>query len=84
MDLVAGLVLLIGVLFGGEAQEPGAEIEKQFEVGARPIGVVDESGFFVPLLPGYREDFIPHVDRETAERALAADEISKALLIGRD
>lgn len=82
---VLGLVaLLFGAFFGGQAQQIGDFFERQFEIGDRPIGVVDHSGVFSPILPQYREDFVPYQSEADAERAVRDEEISKALVIGEE
>jgi ABC-2 type transport system permease protein len=78
------VTLLIGTLFAGQARQLGAFFEKQFEVGDKAIGVVDETGYFSPLLPKYQEDFVPYASEKEAESALQAEEVSKVLLIGED
>ncbi len=78
------ITLLFGTLFAGQARQIGAFIEKQFEVGDKPIGVVDKTDYFTPILPGFREDFIAHDSEEAAETALKAEEISKVLVIEED
>ncbi|MEA3341181.1 MAG: ABC transporter permease, partial [Chloroflexota bacterium] len=82
---VLGLVvLLFGVFFTGQARQIGAYLEQQFEVGDKAIGVVDESGYFSPILPEYREDFVPFESEAEAEAALQAEEVSKVMLVGED
>ncbi|MBE9472284.1 MAG: hypothetical protein IMY75_09290, partial [Chloroflexi bacterium] len=82
---VLGLaVLLFGAFFGGQARQLGAFFEKQFDVGDKAIGVVDESGYFSLILPAYQEDFVPYGSEEEAETALMAEEVSKVLVIGGD
>ncbi len=77
-------VLLFGAFFGGQARQLGAFFEKQFDVGDKAIGVVDESGYFSLILPAYQEDFVPYGSEEEAETALMAEEVSKVLVIGGD
>lgn len=76
--------LLFGTLFAGQARQIGDFIAQQFEVGDKPIGVVDDSGYFSPILPDYEDDFVAYESEEAATEALKADEISKAMLIGED
>jgi len=78
------VVLLFGAFFAGQAQQLGAFFERQFEVGDKPIGVVDGAGTFSPILPEYREDFVPFGSEAEAEAALLAEEVSKVLVIGED
>ena len=78
------IVLLFGAFFAGQAQKLGAFFERQFEVGDAPIGVVDGSGYFSPILPAYQMDFIAYGNEEEAEVALRAEDISKVLVINAD
>lgn len=77
-------VLLFGAFFSGQARQLGAFFEKQFDTGDKPIGVVDESGYFDPILPQYRDDFVPYSSQADAEAGLQADQVSRVLLIGGD
>ena len=82
---VMGIVtLLFGAFFAGQARQLGAFFEQQFEVGDAPIGVVDGSGLFSPIMADYAEDFVPYGSQAEAEAALEAKDISKALVIGAD
>jgi len=78
------LLLLLGSLFAGQVRQLGAFFEQQFEVGDKPIGVVDRSGYFSPILPQYRENFVSYRSETEAEEALKAKHISKVLAIGED
>jgi ABC-2 type transport system permease protein len=78
------VTLLIGALFAGQAMQALESFAQQFDIGDKPIGVVDESGAFSPILPEYQRDFIPYESEKAAEAALQAEEISKVLLIGED
>ncbi len=84
IPLLGIVVLLIGAFFGGQARQFGEFLEKQFEVGDKAIGVVDESGYFFPILPAYREDFIPYENEAEAEAALKSEDVSRVLLIGEN
>ncbi len=82
---VLGLLgLLFGTLLAGQAQQIGEFIVQQFEIGNKPIGVVDDSGYFSPILPDYQDDFVLYESEAAATGALKAEEISKAMLIGED
>jgi hypothetical protein len=59
-------------------------LERQFDIGRKPIGVVDRSGYFTPILPEYQGAFVPYDDPEAAEAALRADELQVVLIIGND
>jgi len=78
------VTLLFGTIFAGQASQIGAFFERQFEVGDKPIGVVDGAGYFTPILPGYAEDFVAYESEEAAVLALEAEEVSKVLAIGED
>jgi ABC-2 type transport system permease protein len=84
IPLLGILVLLVGTFFSGQAQQLGEFFERQFEVGEKAIGVVDESGYFSPILPAYRGDFILYENETEAETALKSEEVSRVLLIGAD
>lgn len=79
-----GILGLLGVtLFGGEGQQIGEFLERQF-TGSKPNGVVDLSGMFTPIQADYQEDFILYPNEDAAADALEAEEISEALLIPED
>lgn len=78
------VTLLFGAFFAGQARQLGALLEKQFDVGDKPIGVVDESGYFSPILPQYQENFVPYSSETEAEAALKAEQASNVLVIGKD
>jgi len=78
------VVLLFGAFFAGQARQLGAFFEKQFDVGDKAIGVVDESGYFSHILPAYQADFVPYGSEGEAEAALETEEVSKVLIIGED
>jgi len=79
---IIGLILTVLLLPRGEAVT--AWLERQFDVGRKPIGVVDRSGYFTPILPEYQGAFVPYEDPEAAEAALRADELQAVLVIGED
>jgi len=79
---IIGLILTVLLLPRGEAVT--AWLEQQFDVGRKPIGVVDRSGYFTPILPEYQGAFVPYEDPEAAEAALRADELQAVLVIGED
>jgi ABC-2 type transport system permease protein len=84
IPLLGIVVLLVGAFFSGQARQLGEFFERQFEIGEAAIGVVDESGYFSPILPAYREDFVPYENEAEAEAALKSEEVSRVLLIGED
>ncbi|MCX7855802.1 MAG: ABC transporter permease [Anaerolineae bacterium] len=77
-----GLVLTALLLPRGDAVADW--LERQFDVGRKPIGVVDRSGYFTPILPEYQESFILYEDPDTAEAALRAEELQAVLVISED
>jgi ABC-2 type transport system permease protein len=80
-----GLVLLLGsILFSGQAGAVEAMLEQQFDVGGGTIGIVDRSGYFTPILPAYRDMFIPYESEEAAQAALAARSVTAVIVIDRD
>jgi ABC-2 type transport system permease protein len=84
VPVIGVVVLLVGVFFSGPALQALEAFGRQFDVGDKPIGVVDGSGIFSPILPDYREDFILYASESEAEAALRAEEISKIMIIGED
>jgi ABC-2 type transport system permease protein len=78
------VTLLLGAVFAGQASQIGDFLEEQFDVGGKRIGIVDRSGVFSPILPEYREDFIPYESEAEAEADLTAEEISAVLMLGED
>lgn len=77
-----GLVLVALLLPRGS--EVADWLERQFEVGRKPIGVVDRSGYFTPILPEFRETFVLYESQEAAEAALRAEELQAVLVIAED
>jgi len=84
VPVIGVVVLLVGVFFSGPALQALEAFGRQFDVGDKPIGVVDGSGIFSPILPDYRENFILYASESEAEVALRAEEISKIMIIGED
>lgn len=78
------VVLLFGVFFAGQARQLGESLGRQFDVGDTAIGVVDESGYFSPILPQYQQDFSLYGSEAEAKAALEAKEVSKVMVIGKD
>jgi ABC-2 type transport system permease protein len=83
VPLLGVVGLLAATLFGGEAQQIGEFLERQF-TGGKPNGVVDLTGTFTPIQDAYQEDFILFPSEDAAIEALEAEEISEALLIPKD
>ncbi len=78
------IVLILTVLLLPRGDAVADWLQRQFDVGRKPVGVVDRSGYFTPLLPEYRESFILYEDPEAAEAALRADKLQVVLIIGED
>jgi len=84
VPLLGVLALLFGTFFAGQARQLGEFFEKQFEIGDKPIGVVDDSGFFSGIDPAYQGDFVVYESEAAAVEALKAEELSHVLVIGQD
>jgi ABC-2 type transport system permease protein len=84
VPVLAGAVLLFGALFTGQAEQLGRFLEQQFDIGPEGVGVVDRSGYFAPILPEYQDRFHLYPTEAEAEAAVAAEEISAALVIDED
>ncbi|MBC7228510.1 MAG: ABC transporter permease [Thermoflexales bacterium] len=78
------IVLILTVLLLPRGDAVSDWLERQFDVGRKPIGVVDHTGYFTPIRPEYRESFVLYEDPEAAEAALRADELQVVLMIGED
>lgn len=81
LGLIA-LILTVLLLPRGDAVADW--LERQFDIGRKPVGVVDRSGYFTPILPEYQGSFVLYEDPEAAEAALRADELQVVLIIGED
>ncbi|MGB9889134.1 MAG: ABC transporter permease [Anaerolineae bacterium] len=81
LGLIA-LVLTVLLLPRGDAVADW--LQRQFDVGRKPIGVVDRSGYFTPILPEYQESFVLYESEEAAEAALRTDELQAVLVIEED
>jgi len=78
------LALMFGAFFAGQARQLGDFFRRQFDIGDKAIGVVDQSGYFSPILPEYQQDFMLYESEAEAEEGLKNEEISKAMVIGED
>jgi len=76
---VIGLVV-VG-LFSGQAAD---FFERQFNRATLPAGLVDESGLFTPLPPGFADDFVVYANGDSARAALLAEEIGGYAVIPAD
>ncbi len=77
-----GLLSLGIAVFAGKAV--GSTLERLFGPSAYTIAVVDESGYFQPILPEFAEDFILYPDEASARAAVETGEVSAALFIPSD
>jgi ABC-2 type transport system permease protein len=86
VPLLGVIVLLLGTLFAGEARQLGNFFVEQFDIASQATGVVDQSGYFSPLLPEYQAEgrFILYESEVQAEAALMDEEVSSILVIGED
>lgn len=78
------IILLLTVLLLPRGDAVADWLERQFDVGRKPIGVVDRSGYFTPILPEYQESFILYEDPDAAEADLRAEELQAVLVISED
>jgi len=84
VPLIGAGVLIFGAFFSGQAEQLGNFLVDQVDPTQKLIGVVDHTGYFTPILPAYREQFLPFEEESQAETALIAEEISTVLIIGED
>ncbi|MEE8385804.1 MAG: ABC transporter permease, partial [Dehalococcoidia bacterium] len=86
VPLLGAGTLLFMTLFAGEAQQLGDKLAEQFDMGRQTTGVVDQSGYFSPILPAYRDEgqFVPYASEALAEAALLDEEVEVVLVIGAD
>jgi ABC-2 type transport system permease protein len=77
VPLRGALALLVGTFFSGQAL---SFMEQVFVDDRAQTGVVDRSGLFTPLLPGYTDGYVLLED-EAAARAAVVDESLRRLLI---
>jgi len=60
-------------------------LEKTFTGGSeKPIGIVDQSGLFTPILPEFRSHFHLYQDQATAKKAIVDDVVAAVFVIPRD
>ena len=78
------IALLLATVFSGASENLLSNIARQFEIGDRPIGVVDRTGDFSPIDQPYQEDLVLFANEEQAEAALRDEEISKVMVITED
>ncbi len=77
-----GLVaLLVAAFFSGQTT---SFISNQLRPRTRLVGIVDQSGLFTPIRPGYENRFVAYPDEVAARRALVADNISGFVVIPND
>ena len=61
-----------------------AVLDRLFGPSSQTIAVVDESGYFQPILPDFRERFVLYPDRAAARAAVDEGDVSAALFIPGD
>lgn len=77
-----GLVgVIVTAFFSGQAS---TFFERQFVPETRRVGIVDQSGFYVPVAPQFADRFVAYPDEGSASRALLADQISMFVVVPRD
>ena len=79
---VVGLLSLGLSAFVGKST--GMALARMFAPASQPIAVVDESGYFQPILPEFQERFVLYPDREAARAAADEGNVSAALFIPSD
>lgn len=84
VPLIGAGTLIFGAFFSGQAQQLGNFLVDQVDPTQKRIGVVDYTGYFTPILPAYRERFLPFEEESQAEAALIAEEVSAVMIIGED
>jgi ABC-2 type transport system permease protein len=84
VPLLGIAVLAFVTLFAGQAQQLGDLLAEQFDMAGKLTGVVDQSGYFSPILEKYRDSFILYESESRAEEALLAEEVSSVLVMGED
>jgi ABC-2 type transport system permease protein len=75
------LAVIVTAFFSGQAS---SFFERQFVPQEQQVGVVDQSGFYVPVASRFANRFIAFPDQSSATRALLADEVSTYVMIPRD
>ena len=81
VPMLGALGLAVTALFGSQA---ASFFESQFNPLTRPIGIVDQSGAFTPLLPEYEGRFVAFPDEASGRAAVEAEEIGVLLVIPAD
>ncbi|MGI6379745.1 MAG: ABC transporter permease [Anaerolineae bacterium] len=81
-------VPIIGLIFLLVSAFLGGDMDRIFTGGldsdSEPIGIVDHSGLFDPLLPGWDDQVTLFADEEAAREALRAERISTMLIVSAD
>ena len=80
---LGALTLLIAGFFSGQA---ASFFASQFggSSSSKPVGVVDHSGLFVPIRPGFANAFTALPDEDSARRALLSQTIAAYVVIPAD
>ncbi len=81
-------VPIIGLIFLLVSAFLGGDMDRIFTSGldsdSEPIGIVDHSGLFDPLLPGWEDQVTLFADEQAAREALRAEQISIMLVVAAD
>ena len=75
------LGVIVTAFFSGQAS---SFFERQFAPEAIRVGVVDQSGLYVPIAPRFANRFLAFPNEESATRALLADQVNTFVVIPRD
>ncbi len=79
---VVGVISLGLSAFAGKAV--GGTLERLFGPSAYTIAVVDESGYFQPILPDFAEEFVLYPDVASARAALEEGKVTVVMHIPQD
>lgn len=82
--LVPALGVLALLIVGWTTRGVAPQVAQLFGGLERPIGVVDESGDFSPILPSFRQDFQLYTNAETAFRDADQGKLRAVLIIPSD
>ncbi len=77
-----GLIAMVISVLMGKALV--TRLDRLFGGTAQRIAVVDESGYFQPILPDFQDEFILYPDRASAQAAVDSNQVGAALLIPED
>ncbi len=85
MTLIVPAVGLLALALSVFAGKPVlTTLGRLFGPSSQAIAVVDESGYFQPILPEFQDQFVLYPDRAAARAAVDKEEASAALFIPQD